>query len=48
MKPGPLANNNNNSIQLCIINMPSQQIQRQLQTQHNVDIGNKTKSKVAE
>jgi SRSO17 transposase len=38
--------NNNNSIQFFIINVPSQQLQRQLQTQHNVrvDIGNKIKS----
>jgi hypothetical protein len=33
-------NNNNNSIQFLIINVPSQQLQRQLQTQHGVDIGN--------
>jgi hypothetical protein len=34
----------NNSIQFFIINVPSQQLQRQLQTQHNVHIGNKIKS----
>jgi hypothetical protein len=38
-------NNNNNSIQFFIINVPTQQLQRQLQTQHNVDIGTKIKSK---
>jgi hypothetical protein len=37
-----------NSIQFFIINMPSQQLQRQLQTQHSVDIGNKIKSKATE
>jgi hypothetical protein len=31
-------------IQFFIISMPSQQLQHQLQTQHNVDIGNKMKS----
>jgi hypothetical protein len=35
----------NNSIQFYIINVPSQHLQRQLQTQHNVDIGSKIKSK---
>jgi hypothetical protein len=34
----------NNSIQFFIINVLSQQLQRQLQTQHNVLIGNKIKS----
>jgi hypothetical protein len=29
-----------NFIQVFIINVPSQQLQRQLQTQYNVDIGN--------
>jgi hypothetical protein len=38
-------NNNNNTIQFFTINVPSQQLQRQLQTQHSVHIiGNKIKS----
>jgi hypothetical protein len=36
-------NNNNNSIKFFIINVLSQQLQRQLQTQHNVHTGNKIK-----
>jgi hypothetical protein len=36
------------TIQFLIINVPSQQLQRQLETQHNVDIGNKIKSKATE
>jgi hypothetical protein len=36
------------SIQFFIINVPSQQLQRQLQTQHNVDIGKKIKLKATE
>jgi hypothetical protein len=39
---------NNNSIQFFIINVLNQQLQRQLQTQHSVDIGNKIKSKATE
>jgi hypothetical protein len=34
----------NNSIQFFIINVPSQQLQGQLETQHSVDTGNKIKS----
>jgi hypothetical protein len=37
--------NNNNSIQFFIINVPSQQLQCQLQTQHNIDIGNSIKDR---
>jgi hypothetical protein len=37
--------NNNNSIKFFIINVPSQQLQRQLQTQHSVHIGNNNKVK---
>jgi hypothetical protein len=33
-------NDDDNSIQLFIMYMPSQQLQGQLQTQHNVDTGN--------
>jgi hypothetical protein len=33
-------NNNNYSIQFIVIYVPSQQVQGQLQTQHNVDTGN--------
>jgi hypothetical protein len=36
--------NNNNSIPFFIIKVPSQQLQCQLQTQHNVHIGNKIKT----
>jgi hypothetical protein len=36
--------NDNNSIQFFIINVPCQQLQRQIQTQHSVHIGNKLKS----
>jgi hypothetical protein len=32
-------------IQFFIINVPDRQLQRQLHTQHSVDIGNKRKSK---
>jgi hypothetical protein len=32
-------------IQFFIVNVPSQQLQRQLQTQHNVDIGNSIKDR---
>jgi hypothetical protein len=35
-------------IQFFIINVPSQQRQRQLQTQHSVDIGNKIKLQATE
>jgi hypothetical protein len=34
-----------NSIQFFIINVPSQQLQGQLQTQHSVDTGNSIKEK---
>jgi hypothetical protein len=37
-------NRSDNSIQFFVINVLSQQLQRQLQTQHNVHIGNKIKS----
>jgi hypothetical protein len=45
LPPGknPLAakiNNNNNLIQFFVIYVPSQQLQSQLHTQHNVDTGN--------
>jgi hypothetical protein len=36
---------NNNSVQLFIIRVPSQQLQGQLQTQHSVDTGNCIKGK---
>jgi hypothetical protein len=36
---------NNNSIQFYIINVPSQQLQGQLQTKNNVDLGNSIKDK---
>jgi hypothetical protein len=45
-------NNNNDddddSIKFSIINVPSQHLQGQFQTQHNVDIGNKIKPKATE
>jgi hypothetical protein len=37
---------NNNSIQFFIINVPGQQLQRQLQTQHNVHNNNNNNNKV--
>jgi hypothetical protein len=38
-------NGGNNSIQFFIINVPSKQLQCQLQTQHNVDINNSIKDR---
>jgi hypothetical protein len=39
------SDDDDNSIQFCIINVPSQQLQGQLQTQHTVDIGNSIKGR---